>query len=103
MFVLDVYESIGVTGKETEEELDKIHITCNKNQIPNDPLPPLKSSGVRIGTPAMTTKGWKEDDFRKLSKVIIDYLKEVKEGTQEAVREDYIEKVEKIINDVKAR
>ena len=103
MFVLDVYESIGVTGKETEEELDKIHITCNKNQIPNDPLPPLKSSGVRIGTPAMTTKGWKEDDFRKLSKVIIDYLKEVKEGTQEAVREDYIKKVEEIINDVKAR
>jgi len=103
MFVLDVYESIGVTGKETEEELDKIHITCNKNQIPNDPLPPLKSSGVRIGTPAMTTKGWKEDDFRKLSKVIIDYLKEVKEGNQENVREDYIEKVEALINEVKNR
>ena len=103
MFVLDVYESIGVTGKETEEELDKIHITCNKNQIPNDPLPPLKSSGVRIGTPAMTTKGWKEDDFRELSKIIIGYLKEVKEGNQENVREDYIEKVEALINGVKNR
>jgi hypothetical protein len=51
----------------------------------------------------MKTKGLKEDDFRKLSKIIIDYLKEVKEGTQEGVREDYISKVEEIINDVKSR
>jgi len=103
MFVLDVYDSIGVTGKETEEELDKIHITVNKNQIPNDPLPPLKSSGVRIGTPAMTTKGWKEDDFRALSKIIIDYLKEVKNGTQESVREDYTDKVVSLIESVNNR
>ncbi len=98
MFVLNVYDSIGVTGKVAEEELDKIHITVNKNQTPNDPLPPLKSSGVRIGTPAMTTKGWLEDDFRELSKIIIDYLKEVKDGTQEDSRNEYIRKVETLVN-----
>ena len=97
MFVLDVYDSIGVTGKQAEEELDKIHITLNKNQIPNDQLPPLKSSGVRIGTPAMTTKGWKEEDFEKLASIMMDFLKLCKEGKQEERIEEYTEKVSKLI------
>ena len=97
MFVLDVYDSIGISGKEAEEELDKIHITVNKNQIPNDTLPPLKSSGVRIGTPAMTTKGWKEADFEKLARIMMDYLSICKEGKQEEVREEYINKVAELI------
>ena len=101
MFVLDVYNSIGITGKEAEEELDKIHITVNKNQTPNDSLPPLKSSGVRIGTPAMTTKGWKEEDFIKLAKVIMDYLEEYKQEKVDKNREKYIDKVQDIIDDVK--
>ena len=101
MFVLDVYDSIGITGKEAEEELDRIHITLNKNQIPNDQLPPLKSSGVRIGTPAMTTKGWKEVDFEKLAIIIMDYLKLCKDGKQEGKREEYIEKVVGLIETVK--
>ena len=79
MFVLDVYNSIGITGKEAEEELDKINITVNKNQIPNDELPPLKSSGIRIGTAAMTSKGWKEEDFIKLAKKMIENLNKYKE------------------------
>ena len=103
MFVLDVYGSIGITGKEAEEELDKIHITLNKNQIPNDQLPPLKSSGVRIGTPAMTTKGWKEADFEKLARIIMDYLKICKDGKQEENREEYVEKVVRLIESVKAK
>ena len=102
MFVLDVYDSIGITGKEAEEELDRIHITLNKNQIPNDQLPPLKSSGVRIGTPAMTTKGWKETDFEKLARIIMDYLKICKDGKQEENREEYVEKVVRLIESVKA-
>ena len=102
MFVLDVYDSIGITGKEAEEELDRIHITLNKNQIPNDQLPPLKSSGVRIGTPAMTTKGWKETDFEKLARIIMDYLKICKDGKQEENREEYVEKVVELIESVKA-
>ena len=101
MFVLDVYDSIGITGKEAEEELYKIHITLNKNQIPNDQLPPLKSSGVRIGTPAMTTKGWKEEDFEKLARIMMDYLKLCKEGKQEETREEYTEKVVGLIESVK--
>ena len=100
MFVLDVYDSIGISGKEAEEELDKIHITVNKNQIPNDVLPPLKSSGVRIGTPAMTTKGWKEEDFVKLATIIIDYLNLCKDGKQEENREIYTNKVVELINSV---
>ena len=101
MFVLDVYGSIGITGKEAEEELDKIHITVNKNQIPNDTLPPLKSSGVRIGTPAMTTKGWKETDFEELATIIMDYLKICKEGRQEELRQEFTNKVVELINSVK--
>ena len=100
MFVLDVYNSIGITGKEAEVELDKIHITVNKNQIPNDELPPLKSSGVRIGVPAMTTKCWKENDFVKLAKVIMDYLKIYKDGKAELYRENYINKVLDIIKNI---
>ncbi|MBQ2639215.1 MAG: serine hydroxymethyltransferase [Bacilli bacterium] len=80
MFVLDVYHSIGLTGKEVETELDKINITLNKNQIPNDELPPLKSSGVRIGTAAMTTKGFNKKDFEDLADLMILFLNEVKSG-----------------------
>ncbi len=97
MFVLNVYGSIGITGKEAEEELDKIHITLNKNQIPNDELPPLKSSGVRIGTPAMTTKKWKEEDFKELARIIMEYLNICKQGKQEEKREEFINKVETLI------
>lgn len=79
MFVLDVYSSYGITGKEAEEALDKINITVNKNQIPNDTLSPLVSSGIRIGTPAMTTKGWKVEDFQRLARIINRYLKDLAE------------------------
>ena len=101
MFVLDVYDSIGVTGKVCETELDLIHITVNKNQIPNDSLPPLKSSGVRIGVPAMTTKGWKEKDFVKLAEIIMDYLKIIKDKKQDKYREEYTQKVIDLIDSVK--
>ena len=100
MFVLDVYSSIGITGKEAEEELDKIHITVNKNQIPNDTLPPLQSSGVRIGTPAMTTKKWKEEDFEKLADVMIDFLTRIKEEKTDELYDEYTKKVMDIINSI---
>ena len=100
MFVLDVYSSIGVTGKEAEEELDKIHITVNKNQIPNDTLPPLQSSGVRIGTPAMTTKKWKEEHFEKLADIIIEFLNTIKEEKSDKIYEEYTKKVVDLIKSV---
>lgn len=104
MFVLDVYNSIGLTGKEVEVALDKINITVNKNQIPNDTLPPLKSSGIRLGTPAMTTKGWKDEDFVILAEIINSYLLEVKANLIGDIRLiEYKEEVLKLINSVKRR
>lgn len=100
MFVLNVYNSIGLTGKEAEEALDLINVTVNKNQIPNDTLPPLKSSGVRIGTPAMTTKGWKEEDFVELAKIIDEYLKDYrtyKESMTQDLIDTYQDKVARLV------
>lgn len=60
----------GVTGKELEARLDDVHITLNKNTVPNEPLSPFVTSGVRVGTPAATTRGLNEDDFEKISEYI---------------------------------
>lgn len=62
MFLVDLRET-GLTGIDVQNELEKNNITLNKNAIPNDPLPPSKTSGIRIGTPAMTTRGWEAYDF----------------------------------------
>lgn len=62
MFLVDL-RGTGLTGIDVQNELEKNDITLNKNAIPNDPLPPSKTSGIRIGTPAMTTKGWKAHNF----------------------------------------
>lgn len=59
-----------VSGKELEKRLDDAHITCNKNTIPNDPRFPFVTSGVRLGTPAVTTRGMKEDDMDKIAEII---------------------------------
>ena len=60
----------GVTGKELEARLDEVHITLNKNTVPNEPLSPFVTSGVRIGTPAATTRGLNEADFEKIAEFI---------------------------------
>lgn len=59
-----------VTGKELENNLDEVHITVNKNAIPNDPQSPFVTSGIRIGTPAITTRGFKEADMKKIAECI---------------------------------
>ena len=59
-----------VTGKELEKNLDEVHITVNKNAIPNDPQSPFVTSGIRIGTPAITTRGFKEADMEKIAECI---------------------------------
>ena len=59
-----------VSGKELEKRLDDAHITCNKNTIPNDPRSPFVTSGVRLGTPAVTTRGMKEEDMDKIAEII---------------------------------
>lgn len=59
-----------ITGKELEKNLDEVHITVNKNAIPNDPQSPFVTSGIRIGTPAVTTRGFKEADMEKIAECI---------------------------------
>ena len=59
-----------VSGKELEKRLDDAHVTCNKNTIPNDPRSPFVTSGVRLGTPAVTTRGLKEEDMDKVAEII---------------------------------
>ena len=75
LMLVDVKSSLGITGKEAEEVLDKIHITVNKNTIPNETESPFKTSGIRLGTPAMTTRGLKEDDFKEIAHIIAEALK----------------------------
>ena len=58
-----MYGSFGIDGKVAEEALDAIGLTLNKNAIADDPLPPFRPSGIRLGTPALTTRGLKEDDM----------------------------------------
>lgn len=72
--LVDVYTKSNVNGKDAANILSEINITCNKNSIPNDTLPPMKASGIRLGSPAMTTKGYNEDDFRLIAHFIDDAL-----------------------------
>jgi glycine hydroxymethyltransferase len=64
----------GITGKEAEAVLGQAHMTINKNAIPNDPEKPMVTSGVRIGTPAMTTRGFKDEEARITANLIADVL-----------------------------
>ncbi|MGN0157288.1 MAG: serine hydroxymethyltransferase, partial [Lachnospiraceae bacterium] len=64
-----------LTGKAVEKLLDQAHITCNKNTIPNDPQSPFVTSGVRLGTPAVTSRGMKTDDMDKIAEAIAMVIK----------------------------
>jgi glycine hydroxymethyltransferase len=64
----------GITGKEAEAVLGSAHMTINKNAIPNDPEKPMVTSGIRLGTPAMTTRGFKEEQARATAHLIADVL-----------------------------
>jgi glycine hydroxymethyltransferase len=70
LILVDLIDS-GVTGKELEDSLEAVGITCNKNMVPNDPEPPTVTSGVRLGTAAMTTRGMGEDEMREIAEIII--------------------------------
>ena len=85
--------NVGRTGKEVEAALDEIGITANKNTIPNDPQSPFVTSGLRLGTPAATTRGLKEDDFDVVAEII---AASIKEGSAKA---DYCRKLVKSLTD----
>ncbi len=97
LLLIDVKASCGISGKKAQRLLDEINITANKNAIPFDTEKPFKASGIRVGTPAMTTKGFKEDDFREVGKIIAYRLKN--EETDE-IKEECIKRVKALTDKV---
>ena len=86
----------GVTGKQAEESLEKAGITCNKNAIPNDPEKPFITSGVRLGTPAITARGMKEDEAVKIAEMIIKVLENINDDEKIAeVKNEVLKLTEK--------
>lgn len=83
-------QPFGITGKEMEKRLDEVHITVNKNAIPNDPQSPFITSGIRIGTPAVTSRGFKEYDMLLIAKWIKDIAEDF-EGNKERVTNEVAE------------
>ena len=83
LFLVDL-RSTGLTGKEAEKLLDEIGVTCNKNTIPFDPQSPFVTSGIRIGTPAVTSRGMKEDDMTEIANIIEMTLKDFDNKKEEA-------------------
>lgn len=77
LILVDVKQNYNLTGKIAEKTLDKINITVNKNTIPNDLENSFNTSGIRLGSPAMTTRGLKEEEFRKIGKIIAKALSNV--------------------------
>ncbi|HEX2764953.1 MAG TPA: serine hydroxymethyltransferase [Allosphingosinicella sp.] len=71
---------LGITGKDADEALERASITCNKNGIPFDPLPPVKTSGIRVGSPAGTTRGFGVAEFREIADMIADVLEQLREN-----------------------
>ena len=74
LLLVDTYHSFNLTGKEAESILDKVHITVNKNTIPGETLSPMKASGIRLGSPAMTTRGLNTKDFELIGDIIYELL-----------------------------
>ena len=92
LILADVNKSFGIDGKVAEEALDKIGLTLNKNSVPDDELPPFRPSGIRLGTPAITTRGMKEKDMEQIAEWMIQAIDN---------REDE-EKLNKLREEVKA-
>ena len=76
-----------ITGKEMEKRLDEVHITVNKNAIPNDPEKPFVTSGIRVGTPAVTSRGFKEEEMKKIAKWMKDVASDFENTKERVARE----------------
>ncbi len=94
MFLVDVFAK-GVKGKEAEKALDQAHITVNKNAIPFDTNPPLNPSGIRFGSPALTTRGFKENEMREVGELISRVLHNVKSEETIAAARQAVEQLSK--------
>lgn len=93
LMLLDL-KGTGVTGKELEHRLDEVHITANKNAIPNDPESPFITSGIRVGTPAVTSRGFKEAEMLLIAKWIKDIITDF-DANKERITKEVIELCEK--------
>ncbi|MCF7830702.1 serine hydroxymethyltransferase [Candidatus Gracilibacteria bacterium] len=93
LILADVFGSLGVTGKEAQTVLDEVGITLNMNMIANDPRKPMDPSGIRLGTPAITTRGFKEKDCIRVAELLLDTLENKDD-------EDYKKKVREEIRDM---
>lgn len=91
LLLVDTIASVGMTGKDAEKLLDEAGITVNKNTIPFDQQKPFITSGIRLGSAAMTSRGFKEDEFRKVAEWIVIVLKAGDEETAREVKEEVVE------------
>ena len=92
LMLVDVKSSRGLTGKQAEEELDAVGVTVNKNTIPWDTESPFVTSGIRLGTPALTTRGMKEEEMRVIAGIIDEALTHPgDEGVRRRLREQVAE------------
>ena len=91
LLLVDVKSTFNMTGKEAEAILDSINITANKNAIPFDTEKPFKTSGICLGTAAMTTRGFNEDDFRRVGKIIGSALSNPDESNLALLREEVVQ------------
>lgn len=92
LFIVNVKKSLGITGKEAEKVLDKVGITCNKNTVPYDTEKPMVTSGIRLGTPAVTTRGFKEKEMELVANLIDRALKNKdNEGVLEEIHQEVYE------------
>jgi len=90
---------LGITGRDADEALERAGITCNKNGIPFDPLPPLKTSGIRVGSPAGTTRGFGPAEFQVIGDMVadvLDGLRDKGEGGDAAIEQQVRERVEEL-------
>lgn len=86
LMLLDL-RNIGITGKELEKRLDEVHITANKNSVPNDPQKPTVTSGLRLGTPAVTSRGFKENEMQKIASFIFDVVNDFDNNKERVTNE----------------
>ncbi len=91
LLLVDVKNSINMTGKDAEKLLDSVHITCNKNTIPFDSEKPFITSGIRLGSAAMTTRGFKEKEFKMVAKWISQVLKQPQDNVlHQKIKEEIV-------------
>lgn len=95
LMIVNTFATKNITGKDAQEMLENAHITTNKNALPFDPNPPAVASGIRLGAPALTTRGFNEDEFKQVGNLIADVFDSPEEKTIEKVRGAVLELCQK--------